>query len=256
MVHIGPDTALRLTSIGKFDNTMHTAIVNAKRDPIPMPDVNSALYISSNSMNVNLNGNMDINGNDINMDGTPGSGSSKPGIGVDNISDSAYIVNNIKPKITKSIKGEGGVPSVHTVTDNTNWGELTQNIIFAADSTLPAGTYSTGNLGTLTEPQITYVNGDVNFAGNMSGYGILVINGDLTLSGTFDFYGIIIVYEQSTITTNIVGSCNVYGGTILVGSHVDIKATGNSSLYYSSQAIANAKANLKSSRFTIVSWWE
>ncbi len=155
-----------------------------------------------------------------------------------------------------SIEGEGGTPSVHTVSDTTNWEELTQNLIFAADNTLPSGTYSSGNLGTASQPKITYVNGDATFTGNLTGYGIMVINGDLTLSGTFDFYGVIILYGPSTITTNIVGNCNVYGGTIIVGSTVNIKSTGNSQLYYSSQAIDNAKVNLKSSRFAITSWWE
>jgi hypothetical protein len=35
-----------------------------------------------------------------------------------------------------------------------------------------------------------------------------------------------------------------------------MQATGNAQLYYSSAAINNAKTNLKSSRFTILSWWE
>lgn len=252
----GPDTALNIKSVGEFYDKNHTALVTAKRDPIQMPDVNSALYVSANSMNLNLNGNVDINGNDINMDGSSGSGSPKPGIGVDTPADSEYIVKNVKPKITKSIKGSGGTPSVSTVNDTTNWQSLTQNIIFAADNTLPGGTYTSGDFGTLTQPQITYVNGDVNLEGTMSGYGIMVINGDLTLTGTFDFYGIIILYGNSTITTDVIGTFSVYGGTILVGSSVDIKATGTSQLYYSSQAINNAKVNLKSSRFTIVSWWE
>jgi hypothetical protein len=48
----------------------------------------------------------------------------------------------------------------------------------------------------------------------------------------------------------------IYGGTILAGTTVNIQATGNSSFYYSSQALANAQAKLKSSRFEIVEWWE
>jgi len=252
----GPDSALVIKSIGHYEGTNHTTVVNAKRDPITMPNVQSAMYISTNALNINLNGSIDINGNDFNMDGSAGSGSPKPGVGVDNASDSAYVVNNIKPKISKAIEGEGGTPSVHTVSDTTNWEELTQNLIFAADNTLPSGTYSSGNLGTASQPKITYVNGDATFTGNLTGYGIMVINGDLTLSGTFDFYGVIILYGPSTITTNIVGNCNVYGGTIIVGSTVNIKSTGNSQLYYSSQAIDNAKVNLKSSRFAITSWWE
>lgn len=252
----GPSTALVIKSIGHYEGVNHTTVVKAKRDKITMPGVNSAMYISANALNINLNGSIDINGNDINMDGSAGSASPKPGIGVDNSSDSAYVINNIKPKISKAIDGAGGTPSVHTVNDTTNWDEVTQNIIFAADNTLPTGVYNTGDFGTASQPKITYVNGDATFAGNNSGYGIMVVNGDLTLTGTFDFYGIIILYGPSTITTDVVGTFNVFGGTIIVGSTVNMKSTGNSSIYYSSQAIDNAKFNLKSSRFTITSWWE
>ena len=84
----------------------------------------------------------------------------------------------------------------------------------------------------------------------------MVVNGDLTLSGSFNFYGLIIVYGQSSVETQLVGSGGIYGGLILIGQNVDIKATGSSSIYYSKQAITNAKSNLKSSMFTIESWWE
>ena len=252
----GPDSNLTIKAIGKYYDKVHTTIVSAKRDPISMPDVNSAMYISSQTLNAQLSGNMNINGNDVNMNGTPGSGTPLPGIGVDDPSDSAYIINDIKPKISNTINGLGGSPSVHTVNDNTDWEKLTENIIFAADNTIPAGTYSSGSYGTASQPAITYANGDVKFTGNLTGYGIMVINGDLSLSGTFNFYGIIIVYGQSSITTNLVGTSGIYGGLIVIGQNVDIKSTGSSSIFYSSQAIQNAKVNLKSSRFTIVSWWE
>ncbi len=56
--------------------------------------------------------------------------------------------------------------------------------------------------------------------------------------------------------TQIVGNGGVYGSTILVGEDVDLHATGNAAFYYSSEAVNNAKLNLKSSRFEILSWWE
>ncbi len=45
-------------------------------------------------------------------------------------------------------------------------------------------------------------------------------------------------------------------GTVFVGKSVDIQATGNAKFYYSSQALKNAQAKLKSSRFAIEDWWE
>ncbi len=252
----GPDSSLIINSKAEFVGVNHTSIVNAKREPITMPNIDAAFYVSSDNMGLNLNGNVDIDGNDHNTDGSAGPNPAVPGFGVDSPSDSAFVINNIKPKIVPSIKGAGGSPSVKSINDTTDWQALTENIIFAADVTLPSGTYSGSTLGTPSQPKVTYANGDVHFTGTMTGSGILVVNGSLTLSGQFTFSGIIIVYGQSTIQTDIVGKGTVYGSTICVGKNVDIKATGNAGLYYSSQAINNARINLKSSRFKILSWWE
>ena len=128
----GPDTALKIKSVGTFDDVVHTSMILAKRQPILPPAVNSAVYISSTNLSINFNGNVDISGNDHDMNGNLTAGTSKPGVGVNSPSDSAYVVNNIKPKITKAITGSGGSPSVATVPDTTNWDQVTQNIIFAA----------------------------------------------------------------------------------------------------------------------------
>ncbi|HET6564087.1 MAG TPA: PilX N-terminal domain-containing pilus assembly protein, partial [Xanthomonadales bacterium] len=47
--------------------------------------------------------------------------------------------------------------------------------------------------GTVGDPQITYVEGDVEMGGNISGAGIFVVNGNLNWNGTPDFKGLILV---------------------------------------------------------------
>ncbi len=253
----GPDSQMTITSTGHFGNTNHQVIVTARREPAVMPPVNGALYISADTLAVKLQGNLEIDGNDRNIDDSPGSESPMPGIAVDDPSDSAYVINNLKPQIVNDIDGLGGSPSVHAVYDSTNWQEVAENLIFAADYSLSSGTYTTGTvLGTFAEPKITYVTGDVHFSGTATGSGIMIINGDVTMSGQFTYYGMLIVYGQSSIKTDIVGLGGIYGSTALVGNNVDIKATGNASFFYSSQAISNAQINLKSSRFEILTWWE
>lgn len=253
----GADSALTLKCVATFQDVTHTSMVTARRSGVAMPEVNSSLYVSSDNLSLNLNGNVDIDGNDHLSDGSPGPNPAIPGIAVDDPADSAFIVDNLKPKISKAIKGEGGAPSVRSISDGTDWMELTENIIFAADINLPTGTYASGTvLGTTAEPKITYASGDVNFSGSAEGSGILVVNGNLTLSGNFTFKGIIIAYGSSTIVTKTIGNAGIYGAAIFVGQSVDIQATGNALLYYSKQAISNASANLKSSRFEILSWWE
>jgi hypothetical protein len=253
----GPDSLMTITSTSHFGNTNHRVIVTARREPAVMPKVNGSLYISSDTLGVKLQGDLDIDGNDRNIDDSPGPESPIPGIAVDDSGDSAYVINNLKPKIANDIEGLGGSPSVQTVGDSTNWQEVAENLIFSADYTVPSGTYSTGTvLGTFAEPKITYVTGDVEFSGTSTGSGILIINGNVRMSGEFSYYGMLIVYGQSTIETDIVGNGGIYGSTALVGNTVDIKATGNASFFYSSQAISNAQIKMKSSRFEILSWWE
>jgi hypothetical protein len=253
----GPDSLMTITATSHYGNTNHQVIVTAKRELAVMPKVNGALYISSDTLSVKLQGNLDIDGNDRNIDDSPGTESPLPGIAVDDPGDSAYVINNLQQNIANDIEGLDGPPSVYTVNDTTNWKEVSENLIFSADYTISTGTYTTGTvLGTFDEPKITYVTGDVDFSGTASGSGILIINGNVTMSGQFTYYGMLIVYGQSSITTNIVGNGGIYGSTALVGDNVDIKATGNASFFYSSQTISNSQVKMKSSRFEILSWWE
>jgi hypothetical protein len=256
MLISGPDSLITVSAVGHFGNTNHPTIVTARRRKMQMPNVNSALYISSNNINLNLNGNVDIDGNDHKMDGSPGIKAPLPGIGVDTPSDSAYVVNNIKPKLNKTIEGLGGPPSVHTVSDNTDWMALTEDFIFSADTVLSTGTYSNGStFGTINEPIITYANGDVDFT-DATGYGVMVVNGDINFSGNFKYYGIVIVYGESNIRCQTIGNNGIYGGCVLVGEGVSVESQGNSKFYYSSEAIELGKLKLKSSRFEILTWWE
>lgn len=252
------DSLLIITVNSSYEDVTHKTIVTAKRSLVSIPPVNSSAYISAGNSNLNLGGNIHISGFDHDANGNlTGAGTPLPGIGVDNSADSANIVNNLKPKIEKSIDGAGGAPSVTTVNSTTDWNDVTENYIFAADITLASGTYNGGTYGTLADPKITYVNGNAKFSGSAEGAGIMVINGNAEFLGNFTYRGIMIVYGQSTVTTRILGNSKFYGAMILVGQTVEISAaSGSSEIYYSSAVIANAQSNIKSSRFDIVSWWE
>ncbi len=252
----GVDTSMTIKSVGEFDGVKHTCIVTAKREKITMPIINSALYISAPTTGLDLNGNMFIDGNDHNVDGSPGPSPPLSGITVDSPTDSAYIINNIKSKIDNAIDGQGGAPSVSASPSPNDWLKLTQSYIFAADTTLASGTYNTGTLGTMAEPKITYAKGNIKLTGGLTGAGIMIIDGDVDMEGKFNYNGIIIVYGQSTVVTKTTGDAGVYGATIAVGTTVDMTVAGTAQFYYSSQAIENARANLKSSRFHITSWYE
>jgi hypothetical protein len=84
------------------------------------------------------------------------------------------------------------------------------NLLAAAQLAQGAGTCQTGcylapvtgntvvdngntSYGSVADPQITYVAGNADFGGNITGAGILVVNGDLIWNGTPKFEGLIIV---------------------------------------------------------------
>jgi len=252
----GSDT-ISIKSVSNFNGVSHTSIATASRDPIALPPINSSVYVSSNNTKLNLNGNMTISGYDHDINGNFIDSSGVPGFGVDNLTDSAYVADSLSKKVSGGISGTGGSPSVSVVNDTTDWLALTENYIFAADTNLPSGTYSTGTvLGTQSNPMITYASGDVNFSGSAYGYGILIVNGNINLSGNFTFHGIVIAYGESTINTKTTGDSGIFGSAIFVGDNVNMQSTGNAQLLYSKAAIDNAKVNLKSSRFNILSWWE
>lgn len=254
----GPDTALKLKCIARFNDVTHTSLVTARRTPVKIPSINSAIYIASQNGTADLNGSMAIDGNDHLMNGTlGGTGASVPGMAVDDAADSVFIMNDLRHHILSEIQGQGGAPSVRTVPDATDWLALTENYIFAADTVLPTGTYPTGTtLGTTASPKISYVNGDVTFSGTSSGSGIMIINGNITFTGNFTFKGVVIAYGETSIYTKTVGNLAVIGASIFVAKNIGIDVVGNSQFFYSSQAVENAKSNLLSSRFSIVSWWE
>lgn len=252
----GPDTALEIKSIGNFNDVSHTSLIKARRDPVTLPPVTSSLYISANTLDMNLSGDINIDGNDHNLDTSAGPNPALPGIGVPNSGDSSYVVDDLKPKISNAILGYGSSPSVYTTPNSTNWEEITQDCIFGADTTVPSGTYSSGTFGNSTTPKITYMDGNVTLTGTASGAGVMIVNGNLSMEGNFTFYGIVIVYGKSQIDCKAEGKAGIYGASIFVGQSIDFQAEGKATFYYSSQAINNAKANLKSSRFQILSWWE
>lgn len=257
----GPDTALNIRSVAHFMNVTHETIVKARRYPAPFPLAPAAIYVSTAAVqNAKLTGNFTVSGFNHDKNGGLVNNSGPtvvPGIVVDNVADSVELRDNLGKNANNQITGLGGTPSIAVNDYNVDWGGVSNDIAFSADQTLGTGTYNGGTFGTYSSPQITLINGNATFNGNASGSGILVVNGDLTIRGTFDFRGIIIAYKEATIKTELNGTGRVIGSLIISGNSVDMSiSNGNFNALYSKETLDNAKLNLKSSRFQILSWWE
>lgn len=257
----GADDSVIITSKAYFMDVNHTSIVKTLREPVKFPTAPAAIYVSTAAVqNARFNGNFLVSGHNHDKDGKNPITSGPtivPGIVVDNPADSVEIMNNLAKKVGNQVIGKGGTPSVLVNDYNIDWGGVSNDIAFSADQTLGTGTYNGGTFGTYASPQITLINGDATFNGNASGAGILVVNGDLTIRGTFEFKGIIIAYKEATIKTELNGTGSVIGSLIISGNSVDMSiSNGTFSALYSKETLENAKLNLKSSRFKILSWWE
>jgi Tfp pilus assembly protein PilX len=107
-------------------------------------------------------------------------------------------------------------PSMQTVSNlqqlvSTLKADATQPVINGPASGL-------ANPGTQVNPQIIYVNGDLNISGNTVGYGVLVVTGNLTISGTPNWNGIILVVGKGNFTTS--GTAQ-YNGAVVVANTLD-----------------------------------
>ena len=91
------------------------------------------------------------------------------------------------------------------------------------------GTYSPSGspvLGTASEPQLTFIEGNATMSGNVSGNGILVVTGELTWQGTPNWNGLILVLGGSyTVSGGGRGGLRTFGGS-LVGLNLVESAEG------------------------------
>jgi hypothetical protein len=258
-VEISNTDTVTVKSTATFMGVTHTTIVEAAADKLPFFPVPGAMYISTDAVdNVNISGNITVSGYDHDINGVKlNNGIELPGISV----DYQAAVDKIKSSIKGSadIEGAGGKPSVQTVSNGIDWRQYALDIESNPDIIINSSTNLSkiGNLGTVSNPKTTFVNGDIHFNSNLEGCGILVINGNLRINGTFTYRGIIIAYKDSQILTQLNGNGKVYGGMVIAGTSADLAiSNGNFNLLYSAEALNHVSGLLKTKRFKILSWWE
>ena len=255
----GPDSAVVVTSTANFMGVNHTSIVKAAADKLPIFPVPAAMYIDADAIDkVKINGNITVSGydHDINGNDLP-PGNDLPGIAVDDPDHIPIISGNIGG--SAEIEGTGGDPSIQAVTNGIDWEEYAHDVESNPDIIINSSSdlNDIENLGTISQPKTTFVNGDIQVNFDLEGCGILVVNGNLKINGNFTYRGIIIAYQNSEITTKLNGNGKVYGAMIVAGSSANLEiSNGNFELLYSQEALNNLANLLKTRRFRILSWWE
>jgi len=188
----------------------------------------STAFISPNSNNFTVNGNDAAGTLSGEPTGCGGTSPAKPAIGVWDSSSQTSVINALgKPN---NYTGAGGTPSVENVYASLGGADVTpanlngfvQNLQSYATSPVLTGTVTT--LPSTNTGSVTYINGDLNLSGNVTGYGVLVVTGTLTFSGNFTWNGIVLVIGQGQVIHNGGGNGN-FNGAIYVAQTVD--ASGN-----------------------------
>jgi hypothetical protein len=102
-------------------------------------------------------------------------------------------------------------------TMGTTWGM--KSVIDAIHGQPGANIYgndpSSINLGTISNPIVDYVDGDLTLNGNATGYGILVVTGTLTMSGDFSWNGMVLVVGDGVLDMSGGGTGSILGSVFV-----------------------------------------
>lgn len=249
VIDLGPDT-VRIVAAGTVNGVTHRSVVEAKLSSI-FPNVESALAIFGDSVVFTNNGTAWwIDGRDYNEDGlTLSGGPAVHGVGVQSGETVTDLKNMIDPNVYPNINGEGGTPSLGTI-NTSNLDALHQFYKERATITLPAGKYADNTVfGTMDNPEIVYVPGNLEWTGVITGAGILVVDGQLIMKGKVSWRGIILsmsgdvkIELGGTGTPSILGT--VWVGNKSTTTPTNVHVNGNPSIKYSYSALMRILGNL------------
>jgi len=262
---VGPESLVTVTSSATFMDAQHTTVVEAAADRVPFIPGPSAMYLSATTIAAlkknAISGNIEINGYDHDLNGNQIAGVPKPGIGVDGEEQRLAIIDMINDAKINNIMGAGGKPSVMVVNDTTNWSEYAQLLADNPDYLINAQDQIKyiNNWGTISEPKVTFINGDItlNNSQSASGCGILVVNGNLTINGNFNYKGLLVAFKSATVQIKLSGNVEILGSLVAAGNEIDVDvSSGNFRSLYSTEALAKIQDLLVTKRFSILTWWE
>jgi hypothetical protein len=174
--------------------------------------------------------NFGISGTDVGGCGATTTNPAVPAIGVGSNADVTTVAGAIPNNRKNNYTGSGGSnPDVENVSSSLPLNLQSVSSLQALVSTVKANVTQpviTGpatniaNAGTLANPQIIYVNGDLTLTGAVTGYGMIVVTGTFTASGNVGWNGLVLVVGKGNFVGNG-GGGNVYNGAILVAKTVD-----------------------------------
>jgi Tfp pilus assembly protein PilX len=174
-------------------------------------------------------GNWQVDGTDHAGCGIATTGAPLHAIGVPDAADVGLIDTSIAgpPNRSNNYPGQSASPDVANVSGSlpANFQTVSslQNLMSTVENNVTQPVLN-GNVsglatpGTVTDPQIIFVNGNLSLSGNTTGYGILAVNGSLNVSGTISWNGIVLVIGKGSFATS---GTSVYNGAVVVAQTLD-----------------------------------
>jgi hypothetical protein len=93
------------------------------------------------------------------------------------------------------------------------------------------------------DPKITFVNGDLQITGSVSGGGLLIVTGNFSYSGSYAFHGLVLVIGAGSLTAAGSGE-GIEGGTIVA----NLQNAGGHSTFGTPTISINGNSRLSSNR--------
>lgn len=184
-----------------------------------------------------------------------------PGIAVSDPALQTKITNALTSGQAPLVTGSGGSPSVRLAPDTAqSVDQMANSYIALPHTTLGAGTYSSGQWGTLATPQVTWITGNATLSGTVDGYGVLVVDGSLSVAGNFTFHGLVIARRNMDVQFS--GNAGVYG-SVLIGDksvpdpEIELQVMGNAQIRYDSCSLAWANSQVPLPKLAkLIAWYE
>jgi hypothetical protein len=192
-----------------------------------------------------------ISGDDLNMNGTAGSGPDVPGIALEPPTTVATAMTWMVPEDHPRIQGSTPAPSVAAGAP-VDWSAMQMAVQNAANLVLTSGSYKNyvfGN-GPAGQFHVAYRKGNLQFQGNCRGAGVLFVTGDLQAQNGFRFDGIVFVGGKVQMQENAA----IYGALICDSSQ-QIQLQGSARLQFSTQAVTQAGAALPG-KYVLFNGWQ
>jgi len=245
------DPVLRVSAAGT--NGGSRKVIEAEAVRFPLLNVNAAIWAGGP---LNFNGNAFLlDGHDHDADAPFDTIASAPPVRAvlteGPTSDAPYTLQQ-----QDNVIGAGGNGSVAQSTFTYDFNALWASLSAVSDRSFIGSTSlssSSPTVGTLDDPKIMTVSGDLTVQGTWQGAGILMVNGSVTMGGGCTYKGIVIATGDVRLAGGgPADDARILGGVIYQGSLINASTQGGSArVFWSTEAVTNA---LGMSKYTL-SWW-